>query len=302
MTTAMRGGSTLYRLEGRFRRMAHVEFGPADGPAVICVHGLTRNGRDFDVLATALSDRFHVICPDLPGRGASDWLEDPALYHAGSYATALSHLLAAVGKPVSWVGTSLGGICGMVLAAEPGTPIGKLVLNDIGPRIPLVAVTRIARYMTALPPGEAKRFATLTELARHLSLVHEPFGPLSEAQWLTMAEHSSRPLPGGGLALHYDPDIAQPLRQGAAAADLSAFWARIRVPVLTVRGASSDLLEADVYEAMLKDGAEGYVVQDAGHAPALLDADSIRAVRRFLEGEGSALDPSRLSVPGTMGP
>ncbi len=283
MTTAMRSGGTLYRLDGRFRRMAHLEFGPADGPAVICVHGLTRNGRDFDVLATALSDRFHVICPDLPGRGASDWLGDGALYNAGSYATALSHLLAAVGKPVSWVGTSLGGICGMILAAEPGTPIGKLVLNDVGPQIPLAAMERITRYMTALPAGEAKRFASLAELARHLSLVHEPFGPLSEAQWLTMAEHSSRPLPDGGLALHYDPEIAQPMREAAPrAADLSAIWSQIRCPRLVIRGASSDLLEEPVFESMLKDGAEGYLVEDAGHAPALLDADSIRAIRGFL--------------------
>ena len=283
MTTAMRSGGTLYRLDGRFSRMAHVEFGPADGPTVICVHGLTRNGRDFDVLATALSDRFHVICPDLPGRGASDWLRDGALYHPGSYATALSHLLAAVGKPVSWVGTSLGGICGMILAAEQGTPIDRLVLNDIGPRIPLAALERISRYMTALPAGEAKRFASLGELARHLSLVHEPFGPLSEAQWLTMAEHSARPLPDGGLALHYDPAIAQPMRAAPPqAADLSAFWTQIRCPRLVIRGASSDLLEEPVFEAMLRDGAEGYVVEDAGHAPALLDADSIRAIRAFL--------------------
>ena len=283
MTTAMRSGGTLYRLDGRFRRMAHVEFGPADGPTVICVHGLTRNGRDFDVLSLALSDRFHVICPDLPGRGASDWLEDPALYTAGSYATALSHLLAAVAKPVSWVGTSLGGICGMILAAAPGTPIKRLVLNDIGSHIPLAALERISRYMTALPPGEAKRFATMAELARHLSLVHEPFGPLSEAQWLTMAEHSSRPLPEGGLGLHYDPNIAQPMREAPPrAADLSAFWSQIQCPRLVIRGASSDLLEEPVFAAMLQDGAEGYVVEDAGHAPALLDADSLRAIRNFL--------------------
>ena len=144
-----REASIPYLLAGRFHKMAFDAWGDPEAPAVVCVHGLTRNGRDFDALAAALSDRFHVICPDLPGRGNSDRLPDPMLYQAQHYVTALAHLLARIAKDVAWIGTSLGGICGMVIAAADGSPINRLVLNDIGPFIPADALRRIRDYMVA---------------------------------------------------------------------------------------------------------------------------------------------------------
>jgi pimeloyl-ACP methyl ester carboxylesterase len=173
---------------------------------VLCVHGLTRNGRDFDALAQALAARGRrVLCPDLPGRGASDWLEDPVLYVPPSYAAALAHLLARLDQPVDWVGTSLGGICAMLVGAAPGHPIRRLVLNDIGATIPQAALARIRDYMGATPP----RFGTLAEVEAHLARVHAPFGPGTD--WAHLARHSARALPEGGFALHYDPAIAAPI-------------------------------------------------------------------------------------------
>jgi pimeloyl-ACP methyl ester carboxylesterase len=275
-----------YLLGGAFHRMAYTAWGDPGAPVVVCVHGLTRNGRDFDALAADLSDRFRVICPDLPGRGASDWLPNPALYQAQHYVTALGHLLAAIGRDVAWVGTSLGGICGMVIAATPNHPISRLVLNDIGPSIPAEALARIRDYMLASSKSRLmERFADLDAIERHLRLIHAPFGPLTDAQWAHLARHSARSLPDGHLAMHYDPAIAEPLRDNpVAAVDMWAFWSRIEVPVLAIRGADSDLLLPDTLARMEQSGATGLVIPDTGHAPALMDPAQIAAIRAFLLG------------------
>lgn len=269
-----------YLLGADFHRLAFVEFGNPAAPAVVCAHGLTRNGRDFDVLAEALADRYHVICPDLPGRGRSDWLGEPALYQPPSYVIALAHLLAYLNKPVAWIGTSLGGICGMMIAAAPHTPITRLVLNDIGPLIPAAALARIRDYMTKAPDI----FHDQAALEAHLRTIHAPFGRLSDAQWAQLARFSARPIAGGGLALHYDPAITEPIRASIPMdADLSPIWSRITVPVMAIRGAESDLLTEAVFARMAQDGATTLTVAEAGHAPALMDAPSIGAIRRFLE-------------------
>jgi pimeloyl-ACP methyl ester carboxylesterase len=275
-----------YLLGGAFHRMAYTEWGDLGAPAVLCVHGVTRNGRDFDALAANLSDRFRVICPDLPGRGASDWLPDPMLYQAQHYVTALAHLLAAIGSDVAWVGTSLGGICGMVTAATPGNPVTKMVLNDIGPFIPLEALARIRDYMLASSASKwTERFADAEAVERYLRLVHAQFGPLIDAQWAHLARHSSRVLPDGQLALHYDPAIAAPLRDHApVAVDLWPLWARIRMPILAIRGEASDLLLPETLARMAETGAQTLVVPETGHAPALMDDAQIAAVRAFLLG------------------
>jgi pimeloyl-ACP methyl ester carboxylesterase len=273
-----RAGGVRYLLAGRFHWMATHEWGNPAAPPVVCVHGLTRTGRDFDVLAAALSDRFHVICPDLPGRGASDWLPDPALYQPASYVLALSHLLARLDRPVRWLGTSLGGICGMALAACPGTRLMRLVLNDIGPLIPAPALARIRDYI-----GEQPEFADAAALEAHLRRVHAPFGRLTDGQWAALARQSARRLPDGRLALHYDPAIAVPiLAAEPQEIDLSAWWQAIRQPVLAIRGAESDLLLPQTLARMEQDGARSLVVADAGHAPALMDAPTIAAIRTFL--------------------
>ena len=276
-----RPGAISYLLGTRFHRLAFVEFGNPAAPAVLCVHGLTRNGRDFDPLAEALADRYHVICPDLPGRGASDWLPDAALYQPASYVVALSHLLAYINKTVAWVGTSLGGICGMMVAAASHTPITKLVLNDIGPLIPAAALARIRDYIGSGPA----LFADLGALEAHLRMIHAPFGRLSDAQWRHLARFSARKLPNGGFALHYDPAIATPIKASVPVdADLSVFWDRVRVPVLAIRGDSSDLLTEATFARMAQTGAQTLTVADCGHAPALMDAPTIAAIRRFLDG------------------
>jgi pimeloyl-ACP methyl ester carboxylesterase len=267
-----------YVLNGGFYNLAYQAWGDPSAPAVVCVHGLTRNARDFDALAAALSDRFHVLCPDLPGRGRSDWLPDGNLYTPPIYVQALSHLLAVIGRPVRWVGTSLGGICGMAIAACPGSPIERLVLNDIGPFIPAEALQRIKAYMS-----HDFTFPTLRSLELHLRTVHAPFGNLSDADWERMAQYSSRKLPDGQFAMHYDPAIAVPVRANEPTnVDMSAWWQAISMPVLAVRGADSDLLLPDTFDAMCGDGAEGLVVADAGHAPALLDTPTIERVAAFL--------------------
>ncbi|OYV39634.1 MAG: hypothetical protein B7Z81_03065 [Acidocella sp. 20-61-6] len=233
-----RANSVQYLLGTKFYKMAYVEFGNPAAPAVLCVHGLTRNGRDFDMLAAALEDRFHVICPDLPGRGKSDWLAEPMAYQPPSYVVALSHLLAALGKPVSWVGTSLGGICGMMVAAAQNTPIKRMVLNDVGPLIPAASLKRIRDYMVGAP----ERFANMATLEAHLREVHAPFGKLTDAQWAHMARYSARSVldqtGAGTLAMHFDPKIIEPMRGTVPLdVDLWPLWEMIKMPLLTIRDA-----------------------------------------------------------------
>lgn len=279
-----RANSVTYLLGASFHKMAYVEFGNPAAQAVVCVHGLTRNGRDFDRLAEALADRFHVVCPDLPGRGKSDWLADAMAYQPQSYVAALSHLLAALNKPVMWVGTSLGGICGMIMAGTTNTPITRMVLNDIGPHIPEAALKRIREYMTAAP----ERFPTITALEAHLRNIHAPFGQLTDRQWYHLAKFSARPVPdlaGGAYALHYDPKITEPIRDTVPLdVDMWPFWDLIKIPILAIRGESSDLLTQETFDRMKAEGAESLVVPNAGHAPALMDEPSIAAVREFLAG------------------
>lgn len=276
-----RAGAIRYLLGNRFHRLAFVEFGNPAAPAVLCVHGLTRNGRDFDPLAEALADRYHVICPDLPGRGASDWLPDVALYQPISYLVALSHLIAFINKKIIWIGTSLGGICGMMAAAAEQAPITKLVLNDLGPLIPAAALARIRDYIGTGP----EQFATLAALEAHLRAIHAPFGPLTDAQWQHLARYSARPLPGGGFALHYDPAIATPIKASVPLdADLTPFWNRLHLPILAIRGESSDLLTEPIFARMAEFGAQTLTVAGCGHAPALMDAPTIALIRQFLDG------------------
>jgi pimeloyl-ACP methyl ester carboxylesterase len=284
--TVPRAGAVRYLLAGAFRWMAFVEWGDPEAPPLICVHGLTRNGRDFDTLAEALSDRYRVICPDLPGRGRSDWLGDSSLYQPPSYIAALSHLLAAIGKPVGFVGTSLGGICGMLIAAAHGQPITRIVVNDVGPHIPAAALRRIRAYMA---PGSGgipamTEFADMAALQRHLELVHAPFGELTEAEWARLARHSGRTLRNGRIALHFDPAIGDPILAAEPQdVDLWPVWAAITIPVLVLRGANSDLLLPETLERMrARPGTEAHIVPAAGHAPALMDAPTIDAIASFL--------------------
>lgn len=275
-----REGETRYLLAGAYYRMAHMEWGDPGRETLVCVHGLTRTGRDFDILAEALSDRFHVVCPDLPGRGQSDWLPDTSLYEPQHYVVALSHLLAAIGRKVIWLGTSLGGICGMMVASTIGHPISRMILNDVGPFIPATGLRRIRDHVTARPQLES-----LWDIEQYVRQVHAPFGLLTDPQWARLAESSARQLPNGKWALHYDPGIAAPIRRFIPIdVDIWSYWNKIHVPVLAIRGADSELLNARTLDRMELSGASTLTVPQCGHAPALMDAPTIRAVRSWLEG------------------
>jgi pimeloyl-ACP methyl ester carboxylesterase len=260
--------------------MRWVEWGDRDNPRVlVCAHGLTRCGRDFDYLAERLADAYRVVCPDIAGRGRSDWLADKADYGYPQYCADLAAMLAAIGaESVDWVGTSMGGILGMILAAQPRTPVGKLVMNDVGCVVPRSALERIATYV-----GRDPAFESLEALEAAMRAV-SPFGRLTPAQWGHLAVHVARRDEAGRWRFRYDPGIAIPFKSVSLAdVDLRPFWKAVRGPVLVVRGAESDLLTPDIYGEMLqRPGTEGLVVPEAGHAPALMDASQVAAVRAFL--------------------
>ena len=278
--TTPRQGALRWLSPAGFLTLRWWEWGKQDGAPVVCVHGLTRTGRDFDPLAAALAATGRrVFCPDLPGRGGSDRLADPMLYVPPTYVVALGHLLARIDGPVDWVGTSLGGICGMLAAATPGYPIGRLVLNDIGSLIPKASLLRIRDYL-----GKEPAFPGIAALEAHLRAVHAPFGPLTDAQWRHLAETSARWMPDGSVALHYDPAIAAPMRASEPEdIDLGPVWARVDVPTLLIRGAESDLLLRETALRMAaRPGVRLAEIAGCGHAPALMDAAQIALVTDFL--------------------
>lgn len=266
-----------------FHRNAYWEWPAPDiqAPCLIAMHGLTRNGRDFDAAAEILSRRFRVIAPDVVGRGRSDWLPDAALYSYPQYIADAGALIANIGAAsVDWLGTSMGGLVGMMLAAQPVSPIRRLILNDVGPFIPKASLERIGSYV-----GQDPHFADLSEVEAYLRRVHAGFGNLTDADWAHMAEHSARARPEGGYGLAYDPGIALAFKTGPIAdVDLWPVWDQIKCPVLILRGAGSDLLLAETAAEMVrrKPGTALIEFPDCGHAPALTDIAQIAAVANWL--------------------
>ncbi|MEO3690496.1 alpha/beta hydrolase [Roseateles sp. DJS-2-20] len=253
-----------------------------DAPVLVAWHGLARSGRDFDVLARQLCDRWRVICPDTVGRGLSQWAEDPAAeYHLGAYVALAESLLDQLGlTQCDWLGTSMGGAIGLLGAATRlQGRIRRLVLNDIGPEIEAAAVARIRTYAGA-PPA----FATVTELEAYFREIYASFGVLTDAQWRQLTETSLRRLPDGRVTPHYDPRIVQQFERATDDYLLWDAWDRLRLPVLCLRGADSSLLSATTAEAMRTRGplAELITVPGCGHAPALNTAEQIGWVERFL--------------------
>ncbi len=264
-------------------RMAYTEWGERDNPNVlVCVHGLTRNGRDFDDLARAMASDYRVICPDVVGRGRSDWLRDPAGYGFPQYVADMMVLLARLDvESVHWLGTSIGGLIGMFLASQDESPIARLVLNDVGPVIAAESLRRIGEYV-----GRAPKFETYEDAEKYIRLVSAPFGALSDAQWRHLAESSLRHAADGRLEMRYDPGIGEPFRQALAFqnVDLWPIYDRIRCTTLVVRGAESDLLTPETLRAMAARGPRPRTVEipAVGHAPMFLDAGQIGVVREFL--------------------
>lgn len=264
-----------------FHRLAYRDSGPAEAAPVLCLHGLARNARDFDSLAAALAgDGRRVVAADMAGRGDSDWLRDPMDYGYPQYLADTATLIARLGSDgVDIVGTSMGGLIGMMLAAQAETPVRRLVINDVGPFIPKAALERILQYF-----GKDPRFADLAAAEAYHRATYRSFGDLSDAQWRHLTETSLRP-DGQRWRLHYDPRIAEPLRQAEIAdVDLWALWDRVTCPVLVLRGAESDLLLAETAEEMKHRGPRAEVIEFAGcgHAPALLDPAQIDPLRAWL--------------------
>jgi len=264
-------------------RIAYLEWGdPKNERVLVCVHGLTRCARDFDALAAAMSDRYRVVCPDVAGRGDSGWLPDPMLYQLPQYLADMVTLIARLGvENVHWVGTSMGGLIGMALAAQPDTPVTRLVINDAGPVISKVSLERIATYV-----GMAPVFPDMDAADRYIRAVSATFGPHTDAEWRFLTEVVLRKNADGSLRLHYDPKLAEPFRASMPEKDLELWplWDAIRCPTFVLRGAQSDLLARDTCDKMTQRGPKATVVEipGVGHAPTLMHEDQIRIVRGFL--------------------
>jgi len=279
-----RHGFVLGLSKKAFHKIAYTEWGPAKAKKVaLCVHGLSRQGRDFDQLAMALAgDGYRVICPDLVGRGRSDWLTDPDDYglpqYCGDMAVLLSHIGAA---QVDWIGTSLGGLIGIVMAGIPQSPVRRLVVNDVGAYLPWAALYRIGAYLRQAPT----EFADLAAADAYFRKTLAPFGELTDAGWAHLTAHGVERMANGRYRMLCDPGIAQAFR-GSLFYNLSLwkYWDAITCPTLVLRGENSDLLQRDTAEQMTKRGPKATLVEFAGvgHAPALQDEGQIEVVTEWL--------------------
>lgn len=270
-------------------RMVYWEWGDArNRDVLVCVHGLARTGRDFDELARTLCSQFRVVCPDVVGRGDSDRLPDPALYSMGQYLSDTVTLIARLDvEAVYWLGTSMGGLIGMALAAQSGSPVAKLVLNDAGPVVARAALERIAGYL-----GKTPTFASIGEAEQHIRAIAASFGPHSDAQWRFLTETFLRKNDDGTWRAHYDPRIAEAYQAEMPEKDLELWnlYDAVRCPTLVLRGEHSDLLARATAAEMTRRGPKAKVVEipGVGHAPTLLHADQIAVVRDFLLEGGPA--------------
>lgn len=283
MTQEARRRSVLCASPKGLHRMAYLEWGDPRNPrALVCVHGLTRCGRDFDELARTMAQHYRVVCPDVAGRGDSDWLPDPSLYTIGQYVADMVTLVARLDvAEVHWVGTSMGGVIGMALAAHANTPVAKLVLNDAGAVVSRAALQRIAQFV-----GYAPVFASLEEAEAYVRMVSAPFGPHSDDQWRFLTEVVVRRNADGSYRMNYDPLLAEGFRASVPAGDLELWplYDAVRCPTLVVRGESSDLLTRETSVQMAQRGPRPRVVEipGVGHAPTLLHAEQIDVVSEFL--------------------
>jgi pimeloyl-ACP methyl ester carboxylesterase len=277
-------------------RMAYWQWGDANSDhVIICAHGLSRQGRDFDVLAQALCDaaprKLRVVCLDVVGRGKSDWLKDPMGYQIPQYAADMLALIAHLQpKTLDWVGTSMGGLIGMVVCGQPNlplpVPVRKLILNDVGPAIEWHAIQRIGQYL-----GKTGQFESVQQAADAMWAVSTSFGPHTKEQWLALSQAMVKPS-GTGFTLHYDPAIAIPFasateestKQGGVM--LWALYDNIKAQTLITRGAQSDLLSVATAQAMTQRGPKAQLVEfiGVGHAPTFIAADQVKTVVDFLVG------------------
>jgi len=286
-----------------FTQMGYTAWGPEDAErTVVCAHGLTRNSRDFDFLAQRFAELgMRVVAPDLPGRGRSAPVEHAEDYGTPLYLAVMGALIAHLGvKEIDWVGTSLGGHIGMELAARPGSPIRRLVLNDFGARVPAAALQRIGNYLRNI-----RHFLTLAEVETYLREIYAPFGPLSDVHWRHLAQHSVIK-ESGQLRLNYDPKIvaqfSRPLFLDVA---LWRVWEHVECPVLILHGQNSDLLLPETVVEMKRRGlaakqgrVESIEIPYCGHAPALMADEQIQLIEDFFLTDNDAGAPSRRTAAG----
>jgi len=268
-----------------FHKLAYVDWGPTDADVpVVCVHGLSRQGRDFDYLAADLAAAGRrVLCPDLVGRGRSERLRDPNEYALPQYCADINALIAhSEADQVDWVGTSLGGLIGIVLAGMPGTPIRRLVINDIGPFLPWSGLARIGSYVSSAP-GD---FASLEEAELYLRDVLAPFGDLPDEHWAHLTRHSvAWSEDRQRFVVLCDREIVRAFRNPwHYSLDLWKYWTAIKLPMLVIRGAESDLLPADLARTMERRSpfAKIHEIEGCGHAPPLMSTEQIKVVSDFL--------------------
>ena len=265
-------------------RMAYTEWGDPRNPRVlVCVHGLTRCGRDFDFLAESFAEQYRVVCPDVVGRGCSDWLKLKSLYGIPQYVADMVTLIARLDvEQVDWLGTSMDGLIGMGLAAQENSPVARLVLNDVGPVLTAASLARIGEYV-----GRDPRFDSIEQAELFVRAVSATFGEFSDAQWRHLTEHVVRTGADGKIEFRYDPGIAEPFRQSMGDhkdIELWPLYDAIRCPTLVLRGALSDLLLPETVAQMAQRGprAGSVEIPNVGHAPMLMVNAQVEVVRRFL--------------------
>jgi pimeloyl-ACP methyl ester carboxylesterase len=279
-----------------YHRVHYTQWGPRDPErTILCVHGYSGNARDFDPLARELAQDARVVCIDVAGRGRSDWLPSALEYQFPQFLADIEQLIQRLEvERVDWIGTSMGGILGMLAAAQPNSRVRRLVMNDVGAYLPLAALREIAGRLKA-----PERFPTLKAVEAHLRETRSEWGEITDAQFRDLARHHARRLPEGGYRMHYDPKIARILEPAPFVDGLHFWdaWQRIACPILVIRGEHSSILPASVAEAMLETQPDAELVEvpGAGHAPALMSAPEIELVRNFLgrrAAEGGARAPA----------
>ncbi len=269
-----------------FHRINYLEWGSSDRTrrkeTIVCVHGVTRNARDFDFFAQKMCDRYRVICPDMVGRGESDHLASTEGYDYLQYNADMNALLARVNETeVDWVGTSMGGIIGMVLASFPHSPIRRLILNDIGPEIKRDAIVSIGQYI-----GRSPEFPTIKKAEEYLREIYIDFAPMSDEDWKHMTKYATRRTKTGMFRLKMDPKIGDAFRNQISMFDVDMWetWEKISCPVLVLRGKDSKFFSSETAQKMLTCGPETTLVEfeDTGHTPTLRDDEQVGVIDRWL--------------------
>jgi len=265
------------------REIHLLEWGAGKPDKIVMWHGLARTGRDFDTIARQLSRRYHIIAPDTLGRGLSQWAEDPKSQYCFAFYQRIAEALVERffgASPFHWVGTSMGGLFGVILAAGAfRSRMRRLVINDIGPVLPKAAVERILTYASKPPV-----LSSLREVETAFRTIYKPFGKLSDAEWRVMTETGHRRLDDGRYTLHYDPRMTQHFVHHAGDFEQWAAYDAIACPVLLLRGIETDVLPQETAIAMTKRGPKARLVEfpGIGHAPALNVPDQIDLIEAFL--------------------